>query len=230
MTVSVTVAERIACASRSCGSLVIISAKPWPSPPSMFAAGTRTSSKNSSDVSCAFMPSFSRLRPRVKPGRFDSTRNSVTPLAPALGIGLGRQHDDVAELAVGDEDLLAVDDEIVAVATRLRAHRLEIAAGVRLGHAERADRLAPHHLRQPMALLLLGAERKDVGGDEIGMDEKARPARADAPKLLEHDDVEQIIEAEAAVFLRHRAAQQALFARPSTKARAGRCRRSSHFA
>ena len=103
----------------------------------------RTSSKKSSDVSCAFMPSFSRLRPRVKPGRFDSTRNNVTPLAPAVGVGLGREHDDVAELAVRDEDLLAVDHEFVALAPRLRAHGLEVAARMRLGHAERTDRLAP---------------------------------------------------------------------------------------
>ena len=83
MTVSVTVADRIACASRSWGSLVIMRAKPLPSGPSMFEAGIWTSSKKSSDVSCAFIPSFSRLRPLVNPGRFDSTRKRVTPLAPA---------------------------------------------------------------------------------------------------------------------------------------------------
>ena len=130
----------------------------------------------------------------------------MTPLRPRAGIGLGREHDDVAELAVGDEDFLAVDDEFIAVAHRLRPHRFEVAARMRFGHAERADRLAAHHLRQPLPLLLLGAEGKDVGGDQIGMDEKARPARPDPPQLLEHDDIEQIVEPEAAIFLRHRAA------------------------
>ena len=83
ITVSATVAERMACARRSCASLVIISSKPLPSSPSMADAGTRRSSKNSSEVSCAFMPTLCRFFPRRKPGRLVSTRNSVTPLAPA---------------------------------------------------------------------------------------------------------------------------------------------------
>ena len=49
----------------------------------MLEGGTRTSSKNSSAVSCAFWPIFLRLRPRLKPGRSVSTSTSVTPLAPA---------------------------------------------------------------------------------------------------------------------------------------------------
>ncbi len=83
ITVSATVAERIACARRSCASLVIISSKPLPSSPSIAEAGTRTSSKKSSEVSCAFMPSLCRFLPRRNPGRLVSTRNSVTPLLPA---------------------------------------------------------------------------------------------------------------------------------------------------
>ena len=84
ITVSATMAERIACASRSCASLVIISSKPRPSSPSIAEAGTRRSSKKSSDVSCPFMPILCRFLPRRKPGRWVSTRNSVTPFAPAL--------------------------------------------------------------------------------------------------------------------------------------------------
>ncbi len=54
-------------------------------PPSRWSAGTRTLSKNSSEVSCAFMPIFSRLRPRLKPGVVVSTAISEVPLAPSLG-------------------------------------------------------------------------------------------------------------------------------------------------
>ena len=160
------------------------------------------------------MPSFSRLRPREKPGRLDSTRNSVTPLARrrwSRSWWPARSTSQSWPLEMNTFWPLMTKSS--PSRTRLRAHRLQVAAGMRLGHAERADRLAAHHLRQPMPLLLLGAERQDVGGDEIGVDQKAGPAGADAPKLLEHDDVEQIVEAEAAVFLRHGAAQQALFAR-----------------
>ena len=59
-----------------------------------------------------------------------------------VAVGLGREHDEIAELAVGDEDLLAVDDEVVAIANRAGADRLEVAAGMRLRHAERADGFA----------------------------------------------------------------------------------------
>src|SRR5580704_3690244 len=40
------------------------------------------------------------------------------------------------------------------------------------------------------------------------MDQKARAAGAGAPQFLEHHDVEQIIEPEAAIDFRHGAAQQ----------------------
>ena len=54
-------------------------------PPSRFSAGTFTSLKNSSDVSCAFMPIFLRRWPFSKPGMPRSTSNRLVPLAPAAG-------------------------------------------------------------------------------------------------------------------------------------------------
>ncbi len=68
--------------SRSCGSFSIRCRKPEFSPPSRFLAGTRTSSKNSSAVSCALRPTFSRLRPRENPGMPRSTTSRLSPLAP----------------------------------------------------------------------------------------------------------------------------------------------------
>ncbi len=130
-------------------------------------------------------------------------------LGAGLGVGLGGQHQQIAELAVGDEDLLAIDHVIVAITDGARADGLQIAAGMGLGHAERADGLAADHLRQPLLLLRLGAEGKDVGRNQIRVDEKAGTAGADAPQFLEHDHIEQIVQAEAAVFFRHRATQQA---------------------
>ena len=59
--------------------------KPPPSLPTRLAAGTRTSSKNSSAVSCALMPTLSRLRPRSKPGMPRSTASSEKPCAPLSG-------------------------------------------------------------------------------------------------------------------------------------------------
>ena len=123
-----------------------------------------------------------------------------------MAVGLGRQHDEVAKLAVGNEDLLAVDDKIVAVAHCAGPDRLEVAASMRLGHAERADRFTRDHLGQPLALLFLGAKGQKIRRDQVGMDEKARPAGAGPPQFFEDDDVKEVIESRPAIFLGHRAA------------------------
>ena len=56
-----------------------------PSSPSRLLQGTRTSSKNSSEVSWAFMPTFFSNRPLLKPGVSASTRIRLVPLAPPAG-------------------------------------------------------------------------------------------------------------------------------------------------
>ena len=61
--------------------------KPPPSAPSRFAAGTRQSSKNSSEVSCDAMPILWRRLPFAKPLRFASTTNSEMPLCAFFGSG-----------------------------------------------------------------------------------------------------------------------------------------------
>src|ERR1700722_6212356 len=131
-------------------------------------------------------------------------------LGARLAVGFCSQHQDVAELAVRDEHLLAVDDVTVAVAGRARPDRLEIAPRMRLGHAERTDGLAAHHLGQPQFLLRFSAKRKNICRDKIGMDEESWAARSNPPKFLENDHIEQIVQAKAAIFLRNRAAQQTL--------------------
>src|SRR4030095_14069605 len=121
----------------------------------------------------------------------DEQRNA---LCAGMAVGLGRQYDEVAKLAVGNEDLLAVDDEIVAVTGGAGPDCLEVAAGMRLGHAERPDRFARDHPGQPFALLFFGAEGQKIRRDQVGMDQKAGPAGAGPPQFLEDDDVEEVIE------------------------------------
>ncbi|MDT4822035.1 hypothetical protein FQZ97_552290 [compost metagenome] len=75
----------IAICSRSQGSCSIRQTKPRLTSPSSASAGRRTSLKNSSDVSCAFRPSFFRRLPFSKPGMPRSTRNRLVPFAPAAG-------------------------------------------------------------------------------------------------------------------------------------------------
>ena len=128
----------------------------------------------------------------------------------ALGAGrrvrLCRQHYDVAELAIGDENLLAVDDEIIALSGRAGADRLQIAAGMWLGHAKRTDRLTFDHLWKPVVLLRFGSKARNIAGDKIGVNQKSWAARADPPQFLEHDHVEQIVEPETPISLRYGAA------------------------
>ena len=149
----------------------------------------------------------------MNPGRFELDEEEGHAARAGGRIRLRRQNDDVAELAVRDEDLLTVDQIVIAVAPGLGAYSLEIAARVGLGHAKRTDRLAPNHFRQPVSLLLFGAERENIGRDKVGVDEEAGAARAHPPKLLEDHDVEQIIETQPAIFLRDRATEQALRSR-----------------
>ena len=81
----------MAICSRSHGSCSIRPMKPrfsWSAPPSRFSAGTLTLSKNSSDVSCAFSPTFFSRLPRSKPGMPRSTSSRLVPLAPASGLVL----------------------------------------------------------------------------------------------------------------------------------------------
>ncbi|MNY12672.1 hypothetical protein D3C86_1457670 [compost metagenome] len=59
--------------------------KPRPSSPRRLPTGTRTLSKNSSAVSWACWPTFSSLRPCLKPARPVSTAIRLMPLAPAAG-------------------------------------------------------------------------------------------------------------------------------------------------
>ena len=71
--------------SRSWGRLVTSETNPVPSSPSRLSTGTRTSSKNSSAVSWACMPTFSRLRPRSNPSMPRSITSSDMPRCRWVG-------------------------------------------------------------------------------------------------------------------------------------------------
>ncbi len=71
--------------SRSWGSFVTSERKPLPSSPRRLATGTCTSVKNSSAVSWACMPIFSRLRPRSKPGHAPLEHDRLMPAWRSVG-------------------------------------------------------------------------------------------------------------------------------------------------
>ena len=79
-------------------------------------SGTRTSSSTSSAVCEARMPSLSSFLPMAKPGRalLDDERGLAA--VAERGVDGGDDDVDVGDAAVGDEDLGAVEDPLVAVA------------------------------------------------------------------------------------------------------------------
>src|SRR5712664_1440388 len=56
-------------------------------------------------------------------------------LGARAAVGFGREHDEIAELAVRDENFLAVDNEIVSVANGAVPERLEVPPRMGLRHA-----------------------------------------------------------------------------------------------
>ena len=111
-----------------------------------------------------------------------------------IGIRLGR---------VGNENLAAVEQVVVALVDRGRLRAARIRAGVGLGQAERADLFALCQRDQVFLLLLLGAERENWPRAErhMGGQDNARAA-VYARKLFNGDRVAQHIQPGAAVFFR----------------------------
>lgn len=74
-----------------------------------------------------------------------------------IRVGAGEQEDPVGAVAAGGPDLLAVDDEVVAVAYGAGLQRGEVAARARLRVTLAPDRLGAGDAGQVLALLLLAA-------------------------------------------------------------------------
>ena len=129
-------------------------------------------------------------------------------MAPAFGIGLGDDDDQIGVLAVGDEGLRAVEHVAVAGFLGLGAHALQVGAGAGLGHGDGADQFAGGELGQPAFLLLLGAVMQDVGRDDAGMQRRAEGVEAGEREFAVDHRLMGEGAAGAAIFLRHRGAQQ----------------------
>ena len=82
-------------------------------------------------------------------------------------VGAHQREHPVGMVRPGGPDLLAVDDEVVAVAHRRGAQAREVGAGIGFGIALAPDRLAGQHGRQMARLLRLGAEADQDRPDVI---------------------------------------------------------------
>ena len=84
----------------------------------------------------------------------------------ALGSVLTQQGDEVGLAGVGDPRLRPVDDVVLAVLGRDRAHGLQVGAAAGFGQGHGCSQFTGGHARQVLVLLLGGA----VFGDELGHD------------------------------------------------------------
>jgi hypothetical protein len=126
----------------------------WPPAP-------RTSSKNSSAVSCALRPILSRLRPRSKPGMPRSTTSRLMP-----GAGSGSVRATTITRSALMPLVMKVFEPLSTQSSPSRgpwSDALQVAAGARLGHRDRGDQLAAAEAGQPALLLLLGGQVAQVG-------------------------------------------------------------------
>jgi len=102
------------------------------------------------------------------------------------GIRVARpDHDEVGDGGVADPALVAVEDPLVTLAAGRGLHPAgDVGAPVRLGQAERPDRLHPGHRGEPPLALLIGAARRDRAHRETGVHaEEAVDARVNARDL-----------------------------------------------
>ncbi len=111
-----------------------------------------------------------------------------------LLVGAGEDDVGLGVAAVGDEDLVAVQNPLVAVEHRRGAGAAGIRAGHRFGQAEGAELAPLGQRRQVGLLLLLGAELVDrVGAQRDVRRERDAGRGAHAGELLDDDGVAEII-------------------------------------
>ena len=137
---------------------------------------------------------------------FDSDQGNTAGLF--LRVGLRHHDDEIRLLPVGDVGFGTVDHVVVAVTYGGGAHRLQIGAGVGLGHGDRADHVAARHLRQPALLLLFVAVMFEVGGYDRAVHLIAPALNAQRQHLLHDHGVVPVVTAAAAVGQRHFSAQK----------------------
>jgi hypothetical protein len=124
-------------------------------------------------------------------------------------VGAHGEPDVVGVGGQAGEDLLPVDDEVVAVAHGACLQGGEVGAGFRFGVADGEVGLAFENLRQVEVLLLLAAVLHDGRGD--GVDAEHGHGGTGAHRLVEKDELFDRGHAAAAVLLGPADAQPAVF-------------------
>ena len=139
-------------------------------------------------------------------GRHQQQADSSCPLRQ---IGLAGQQHQIRDLAVGNEQLLAIDAPVGAIALGPGADGSQVAAGAGLRHADGPDHFTPRHRRQPGLLLLLRAVVQQVRGDYVGVEIEQRAGGPGARHFFHHDRAVAEVDARAAILLGQGETQQA---------------------
>ena len=190
--------------------------RPMPSFPITFSSGTKTSSSSVTEFSIPRRPMnwlrCSIVTPSVRVVEDEGGDAALV----AVGLRhLGHHDDDVGDGAVGRPQLAAVED--VAALGRLGdgGEAGGVGADVGLGEQEGRDVVLGHE-RQPLLLLLLGAEAHQRLGDADRLvgGEQRRQRRVPGAGQHQRAVVMDLREADAAVLLGHLHAQRAELLEP----------------
>ena len=90
--------------------------------PCTFSRGTRQLSRISSQVEDARRPSLSSFLPTWKPGKLALDQEGRDAFVAGLRIGVGEEQEEARLGGVGDPQLAAVEQEVVAVVLGARGH------------------------------------------------------------------------------------------------------------
>ena len=127
---------------------------PFPTGPSTRSAGMRQFSSMTSHVELARIPSLCSRFPNANPGSFFLDEKRRDPFVARLRID-GREDEEEPGLGgVGDPELAAVEDVVVALGLRAALQGERVGAGAGLGEAVGGDRVR-RRARQVLGLLFL---------------------------------------------------------------------------
>ena len=192
---------------------------PSPSLPIRFSRGTWQSRKISSPVSAPRSPSLCSWRPALNPGVPFLDDERADPFRSLAGLG-DRDH-RVAQMAVGDEALAAVQHVAVGHRAGRAGHAEEVRAAGRLGDGAGAEVVAAAEGRQVLRLLRVAAELGQGGGAHVVDLQADADGRRDPADLLDGDRARQVPEVRAAVLGGRDQSEDADLARGPSRAARG---------
>ena len=188
---------------------LIAIAKPSPSSPTRFAAGTSQSSKVRIPVFPARTPSLPWSDSLLNPGNERSTMKAVIPLWPLLRSTLAKTRTWSAVSARLIQILRAVEDVAVAVPPGGAGEVRRIGADARLGQAEGRQLLAARLRDEVLLLLLLAAPLEQRQRVQAGVDAEDDPeGGVRSLHLLAQQGEGDVVHSGAAVALRDRAGRE----------------------